>query len=59
MSGKVFKVRGRVIHQAKYSGSIPLSAITRAVDKVTGSMAGHSLFSAERRKRRMLHHGSK
>ena len=60
MSGKIFKIKGRVIHQAKYTGSIPLSVITRAVDQVTGSMAGHRLNGAERRnKRRLLQHGSK
>lgn len=57
--GKIFKIRGRVIHQAKYSGSVPLSAITRAVDKVTGSVAGHSLSTKERNKRWQLHRDSK
>jgi hypothetical protein len=60
MSGKIFKIKGRVIHQAKCTGSIPLSVITKAVDQVTGSMAGHRLNGAERRNKRwQLHRDSK
>jgi hypothetical protein len=60
MSKKIVKIKGCVIHQAKYTGSIPLSVITKAVDQVTGSMAGHSLNVVERRNKRwQLHRGSK
>jgi|GEM_PF-1603732 len=58
MPQRIFKIRGRVIHPAKHSGSIPLSVITRAVDKVTGCVAGHSLDVIERNKRWQLHRGS-
>lgn len=57
---KISKIGGCVIHQAKYAGSIPLSTITRAVDSVTGSVAGHSLdVVKQRNKRRCLHRDSK
>jgi hypothetical protein len=54
---KISKIGGCVIHQAKYAGSIPLSTITRAVDSVTGSVAGHSLDVVK--KRQCLHRDSK
>lgn len=59
MSGKTLKIKGRVVHQAKYAGSVPLSVITKAVDQVTGSIAGHSLDTAKRRNRKQLHRGQK
>ncbi len=60
MAAKTVKSEGRVIYMPKYAGSIPLSVITRAVDKVTGSVAGHSVDIVQKRnKRQQLHRGSK
>lgn len=60
MAARIVKIRGRVIHQAKYTGSIPLSVITRAIDKVTVSVAGQSVDIVQKRnKRQRLHRGSK
>lgn len=59
MAARIVKIRGRVIHQAKRAGSIPLSVITRAIDKVTGSVAGQSVDVVQKRnKRQRLHRGS-